>query len=118
MIEHAGIYVKNVEKAKQFYIATLKPLGYKLNFDFEDSAGFKQGGHTSFWIGKKRYYQPSHIAFHAKTRKAVQDFYKAAIQAGAKDNGKPGLRKKYSPDYYAAFVFDPDGNNIEAVTFT
>jgi len=116
-IEHTGVYVKNLEKARKFYVAALKPLGYKLNFDFEDAAGFKEGGHTSFWIGKKRSYQPSHIAFHAKTRNAVRDFYKAAIKAGAKNNGKPGLRKDYSPDYYAAFVLDPDGNNIEAVCF-
>src|SRR3989344_8597204 len=115
MIEHTGVSVKNIEKSKAFYTAALKPLGYKLNMDFGESVGFKEGGHTSFWIGKKRYYQQSHVAFHAKTRKAVRDFHKAAIKAGGRDNGKPGLRKDYSPDYYAAFIIDPSGNNIEAV---
>src|SRR3989344_5365978 len=117
VIEHTGIQVKNIEKAKAFYVAALKPLGYKMNMDFGDAAGFKQGGHTSFWIGKHQKPSPMHVAFRAANRKAVRDFYKAAIKAGAKNNGKPGLRKDYSPDYYAAFILDKDGNNIEAVCF-
>ena len=88
-----------------------------MNMDFGDAAGFKQGRHTSFWIGKHQKPSPMHVAFRAANRKAVRDFYKAAIKAGAKNNGKPGLRKDYSPDYYAAFILDKDGNNIEAVCF-
>ena len=116
-IEHTGIQVSNSEKAKFFYATALAPLGYKLTMDMGSAAGFKEGGHTSFWIMEVKKPAPMHLAFRAKDRKAVQAFYKAAIKAGAQDNGKPGLRKNYSPDYYAAFVLDADGNNIEAVTF-
>ncbi len=118
MIEHTGIFVSNYQQAKKFYTAALKPLGYKLNMEYGEAAGFMEGGHTSFWIVKKARPQKSHIAFRAKNKKAVRDFHAAAIRAGAKDNGKPGLRKDYSPDYYAAFILDKDGNNIEAVCFT
>ncbi len=117
MIEHVSVPVKDFRKAKKFYLAALKPLKYKLNYDFKDAAGFMAEGHTSFWIVKKPRVQKTHIAFRARTRKMVRDFHKAALQAGGKDHGKPGLRKDYSPDYYAAFILDPDGNNIEAVTY-
>ena len=66
---------------------------------------------------KKSHKEKTHVAFRAKSREAVKAFHKAALKAGGKDNGKPGLRKEYSPDYYAAFVFDLEGNNIEAVCF-
>lgn len=117
MIEHISIPVKDFKKTKKFYIAALKPLQYKLNFDFDGASGFKEGGHTSFWIVKKAHKEKTHLAFRAKNKEAVKAFYKAALRAGGKDNGKPGLRKEYSPDYYAAFVLDPEGNNIEAVCF-
>lgn len=117
MIEHTGVLVRNFSKAKKFYMAALKPLGYKNNMNFPGASGFIEGGHTSFWIVKKPHREVLHVAFRAKTKKAVRDFHAAAMRAGAKDNGKPGLRKDYSPDYYAAFVLDPDGNNIEAVCF-
>jgi predicted lactoylglutathione lyase len=119
MIEHVSVPVTNFAKAKEFYVATLKPLGYKLTADYSpEAAGFKESGHTSFWIVKKKgKITTTHLAFRAKNRKAVQDFHKAALKAGGKDNGKPGLRKDYSPDYYASFVLDPAGNNIEAVVF-
>ncbi|MDR3571666.1 MAG: VOC family protein [Candidatus Pacebacteria bacterium] len=118
MLEHVSVPVRNFEKAKAFYLAALKPLGYKLTQDYSpQAAGFKQGGHTSFWIAAKKQQDTTHIAFRAKSRAEVRAFHKAALKAGGKDNGKPGVRKDYSPDYYAAFVFDPDGNNIEAVTF-
>src|SRR4029077_9376764 len=74
-------------------------------------------GHTSFWVTKGRLGTPAHVAFRARSRRAVDAFYRAAMEAGGKDNGKPGLRKDYSPPYYAAFVLDRDGNNMEAVTF-
>lgn len=116
MIEHTGLPVKNIKKAKAFYVAALKPLGYRCNMDFGDAAGFMEGGHTSFWIGKTAKVVPSHIAFRARGKSAVDAFYRAAIKHGAKDNGKPGYRT-YSPGYYAAFVYDADGHNVEAVWF-
>jgi predicted lactoylglutathione lyase len=116
MIEHASIPVKDVAKAKAFYAAALAPLGYKLNMEFEDAAGFMESGHTSFWIGAAKKPQPTHIAFRAPGKEAVDEFHKAALAAGAEDNGAPGYRD-YSPGYYAAFVHDADGNNIEAVWF-
>ena len=117
MIEHMSLPVTAYKKAKEFYIKTLKPLGYKLNMEYGEAAGFMEGGHTSFWIVARPKSSKLHIAFRAKSRDAVKAFYKAALAAGARDNGKPGLRKDYSPDYYAAFVLDADHNNIEAVCF-
>ena len=118
MIEHTSVPVTNFAKAKKFYLAALKPLGYKLTADYSpEAAGFKEGGHTSFWIAKKKgKVTPTHLAFRAKSRKAVQAFHRSALKAGGKDNGGPGLRD-YGGIYYAAFVLDPDGNNIEAVVF-
>ena len=116
MIEHVSIPVKDVSKAKKFYAAALAPLGYKLTQEYDDAAGFKEGGHTSFWIGKEKKPQATHIAFRARGKSVVAAFHKAALAAGGKDNGAPGYRD-YSPGYYAAFVHDADGNNIEAVWF-
>lgn len=117
VIEHTGIYVSDYKKAKRFYAAALKPLGYKLSMEYGEAGGFKQGGHTDFWIMKKGRPQKMHVAFRANNKKAVRDFHAAALKAGGKDNGAPGPRKDYSPTYYAAFVLDKDGNNIEAVCF-
>jgi catechol 2,3-dioxygenase-like lactoylglutathione lyase family enzyme len=116
MIEHASIPVKDLAKAKAFYAAALAPLGYKLHMDFDDAAGFMEGGHTSFWIGENDKPQATHIAFRAPSKEAVDEFHKVALAAGAEDNGAPGYRD-YSPGYYAAFVRDADGNNVEAVWF-
>ena len=118
MLEHISVPVTNFSKSKKFYVAALKPLGYKLTMDYSpEAAGFKEGGHTSFWIVRKKgKITTTHLAFLAKNRKAVQAFHKAALKAGGKDNGGPGLRD-YSAVYYAAFVLDPDGTNIEAVVF-
>jgi predicted lactoylglutathione lyase len=118
MIEHISVPVKNAKKAKKFYAAALKPLGYKLKYEWGPSAaGFMEGGHTSFIIMGRKRPQKTHVAFHAKSKKAVQGFYKAAMKAGAKDNGAPGFRTDYGPTYYAAFVYDPDGHNVEACYF-
>ena len=117
MIEHISVPVKNFKKAKKFYVAALKPLQYRLNMEFDGAAGFMEGGHTSFWIVKKPHKEKTHVAFRAKNKDAVKAFHKAALKAGGKNNGKPGLRKDYSPDYYAAFILDPEGNNIEEVCF-
>lgn len=119
MIAHTGIITRDYPNAKKFYEAALKPLGYKLGMDYAEyqAAGFKQGGNTDFWVMGKKKVAPMHIAFLAKSKRAVDDFYVAAIKAGAKDNGAPGFRLDYGPNYYAAFIHDADGNNIEACYF-
>lgn len=117
MIEHTGILVSDYEKSKEFYTAALEPVGYKLSMEYGEACGFMEGGHTSFWISADDSPKPLHVAFRAKSKKAVDSFYEAALAAGGKDNGAPGYRKDYSPGYYAAFVHDFDGNNIEAVWF-
>ena len=119
MIAHVSLYVKDYKKAKKLYEAALKPLGYKLKMDMPQwkAAGFMEGGHTSFWIIKRPHGDKLHVAFLAKSKKIVHAFHVAALKAGARDHGKPGPRKQYSRDYYAAFVLDKEGNNIEVVYF-
>ncbi len=115
MLEHISVPVSDYEKAKAFYSAALRPLGYEMTQEYApDAAGFKEGGHTSFWISKKAQVVPTHVAFLAKSRGEVEAFHATALSAGGADNGKPGRREGYG---YAAFVHDPDGNNIEAVIF-
>ncbi len=117
MIEHIGLHIKDIETSKAFYVAALKPLGYKINAEFPEwgVVGMGTSENSDFWISGKGTQNSVHVAFGAKTHEEVDAFYEAAIAAGGKDNGKPGIRTDYSPTYYAAFVFDPDGNNIEAV---
>lgn len=117
MIAHTGIAVKNYKKGRVFYEKTLAPLGYKLNLESSVAAGFMEGGETSFWIVVREHPQPSHVAFGAKDKRVVEAFHRAALRAGGKDNGKPGYRSDYWPGYYAAFILDADGNNIEAVWY-
>ncbi len=115
MIDHMGVNVSNFEESKQFYLAALNPLGYELIKEFDGMAGFGVGGEDDFWIGVGEINTPRiHVAFRAESRERVNAFYDAAIKAGGKDNGAPGLRH-YHPNYYGAFVLDPDGHNIEAV---
>jgi catechol 2,3-dioxygenase-like lactoylglutathione lyase family enzyme len=116
VIAHASLHVSNYKKSKAFYVAALAPLGYRNNMESEESAGFNDGKNTDFWIGKETEVIPAHLAFETDSRSKVEAFHKAALSAGAKDNGGPGYRD-YSPGYYAAFVLDPDGNNIEAVWY-
>lgn len=116
MIAHTGLAVSNYEKSKKFYCATLAPLGYHNNMESEESAGFNDGKNTDFWISKKKSVIPMHLAFEAKSRTQVEEFYTAALSAGGTDNGGPGYRD-YWPGYFAAFIIDPDGNNIEAVWY-
>ena len=118
MIAHTTLAVGNYRKSKEFYIKALAPLGYKNNMEYGDAAGFNDGKNTDFWISKKETVVPSHVAFEAKDRDQVAAFHKAALAAGGKDNGGPGLRERYHPGYYGAFVIDPDGNNVEAVHHT
>ena len=116
MIAHTSMPVSNYSAAKSFYQDVLKPLGYKNNMESGHSAGFNDGRNTDFWISEEKTVVPMHLAFRARTQKQVEAFYKAALAAGAKDNGGPGYRD-YSPGYFAAFVLDSDGHNIEAVWY-
>jgi catechol 2,3-dioxygenase-like lactoylglutathione lyase family enzyme len=116
MLHHVQLKVKNYEKSRQFYARALEPLGYATQDDpANKSAGFGTQGATSLWIGEGVPAARIHIAFRARDRSAVKKFHAAALAAGGRDNGPPGLRSDYSPTYYAAFVLDPDGNNIELV---
>jgi catechol 2,3-dioxygenase-like lactoylglutathione lyase family enzyme len=98
MLDHVGVRVSDFERSKRFYEEALSPLGYEL-----------------IWIGQGEPGDPIHVAFSAADRATVKAFHEAALAAGGRDNGRPGLRPEYHPSYYAAFVLDPDGNNIEAV---
>ena len=131
MIDHIGLQVRDLARATRFYLAALAPLGLGIVMEVSAeetgghaSVGFGapgksddfQSGKPSFWIGEGEPASgPLHVAFAAKTRAAIDAFYAAALQAGGADNGPPGLRPHYHANYYAAFVRDPDGNNIEAV---
>jgi len=118
MIAHTSLPVSDYKKAKEFYIKALAPLGYQNNMEYGKAAGFMEGGNTSFWINTNPKGVISlHVAFEAKSKDQVDEFYKVALAAGAKDNGAPGYRKEYWPGYYAAFVHDADGHNIEAVWY-
>jgi catechol 2,3-dioxygenase-like lactoylglutathione lyase family enzyme len=116
MIAHTSLSISDYPKSKAFYLKALTPLDYRNNMEHGDSAGFNDGKNTDFWISKEKTVVPMHVAFQAKSRAQVEAFHKAALAAGGKDNGGPGYRD-YSPGYYAAFVLDPDGNNIEAVWY-
>jgi len=116
MIDHIGLVVSDYRKSLEFYRRCLAPLEIELIAEDEGWVGFGRDGKPDFWFGPAEQAQaPMHIAFHADSRTAVDRFYAAAIAAGALDNGAPGIRANYHRDYYGAFVFDPDGNNIEAV---
>lgn len=116
MLDHIGLRTAQFDALVRFYEATLAPLGYTKLFAFEGAAGFGRKGAAALWIHKSKT-RPTgvHIALSGADRAAVDAFYKAARGAGAADNGKPGLRTDYHAHYYAAFVTDPDGNNLEAV---
>lgn len=122
MIDHIGFPVSDYERAKAFYTQALAPLGYSLIMEVAQdqndapAAGFGINGKPDFWIGGEGgLNKPVHIAIATNDRTSVDAFYKAALAAGGRDNGAPGLRPQYHTNYYAAFVFDHDGHNIEAV---
>lgn len=119
MIAHVSLPVKSYEKAKAFYAKVLATLGYTVKMDSSEwrATGYNDGKNTDFWINEKETVEPLHVAFEAKNKREVEAFYKAALEAGAKDNGAPGYRKEYWPGYYAAFVHDADGHNIECVWY-
>lgn len=115
MIDHIGINVSDYERSKAFYQTVLEPLGYTLLMEIEGWAGFGDKA-PRFWLSKAEPVTTGmHFAFKSENRAKVNAFYSAAMAAGAIDNGPPGIREIYHPDYYGAFVLDPDGNNIEAV---
>lgn len=115
MIDHISIRVSDYERSKRFYAMALAPLGYTLLMESVSGAGFRKEFIPDFWIRQGEPSPSTHIAFASPDRATVDAFYAAAIAAGAVDNGVPGLRPEYHPSYYGAFVFDPDGYNIEAV---
>ena len=122
MLDHVGFPVADYARSKAFYEKALAPLGYELIMEVrqtdQDSpaAGFGAEGRPDFWIGGEGgLNQPVHVAFTTKDRAIVDAFYRAALAAGGRDNGAPGLRPHYHPNYYGAFVLDPEGHNIEAV---
>jgi catechol 2,3-dioxygenase-like lactoylglutathione lyase family enzyme len=122
MIDHIGLSVSDFEAAKGFYDQALAPLGMRLlaMVPEEFTDGVKVGGYGAerpiFWLGEgPAQVPPLHVAFSVESRAEVEAFHAAALAAGGTDNGAPGLRPHYHPDYYGAFVLDPDGNNIEAV---
>ncbi|WP_163271581.1 VOC family protein [Chelativorans alearense] len=122
MIDHIGIKVADFERARAFYDKALAPLGASLLMMVpeEYTGGIKIGGYGRerpvYWLHEGAGGGESkHVAFTARSRAEVDAFHAAALAAGGHDNGAPGLRPHYHPDYYGAFVFDPDGNNVEAV---
>ncbi len=120
MIDHTSVGVGDYKVGKAFYEKALAPLGYTLGADMAEYkvCGFACEGVTDFWVAQPEVGKPLgsvHVAFKAKDEVMVKAFYDAALAAGGTDNGAPGIRKEYSPGYYAAFVHDPYGNNIEAV---
>jgi catechol 2,3-dioxygenase-like lactoylglutathione lyase family enzyme len=123
MIDHLSVTVSDYEASKAFYTAALAPLGYGVLMEIHaDVAGTNVAGmgelathQPDFWLTAGRPQTTNHVAFRAPDRQAVQRFYEAALAAGGRDNGAPGVRPHYHPNYYGAFVLDPDGHNIEAV---
>ena len=117
MLDHVTVGVVDIERSRKFYDSALRPLGIaRLYGEGERFAGYGVAPQAFFWIGMREAAQTgAHIAFAAKDRATVERFYAEAIAAGGRDNGGPGLRPHYDPDYYGAFVLDPDGHNIEAV---
>jgi catechol 2,3-dioxygenase-like lactoylglutathione lyase family enzyme len=116
IFDHVSVSVSDFDRSKAFYERALKPLGIAVIMEFPGTAGLGKPGRPQFWIGSGATgQQKAHIAFVAENRQTVDAFYAAAIAAGGKDNGKPGLRPMYHPNYYGAFVLDPDGYNVEAV---
>lgn len=131
MLDHVRLRVADYDRSKKFYTAALAPLGYTLAMETASGAGFRRGFIPDFWVkqGEPMSFETRaaplepagcggpvvHVAFAGDNRSTVDAFYRAALAAGARDNGAPGLRPAYHPNYYGAFVLDPDGYNIEAV---
>lgn len=127
MIDHITVVVSDYERSRDFYAGALAPLGYELLMEFSREqipelpaarfCGLGVAGKPDLWLRPQERGAPNpmHVAFTAKDRKQVDAFYQAALRAGGRPNGEPGPRAQYHPNYYGAFVLDPDGHNIEAV---
>ena len=125
MIDHLTILVSDYRRSVKFYLSALGPLGYAMTMELDDVsypnlpaaffAGLGVDGKADLWLRPSTGVSPTHVAFRATSRAAVRAFFKDAVAAGGTPNGEPGLRPEYSPHYYAAFVLDPDGPNIEVV---
>ena len=126
MLDHVGFAVSDIRRSRAFYEGALEAIGLSLVMEIPAERNTEDGGGTAlgfgtpenplFWIAdNQRVGEGTHVAFRVESRALVDAFYEAAIEAGGRDNGGPGLRPRYHPNYYAAFVFDPDGFNIEAV---
>ena len=126
MIDHTGLQVSDPVASRRFYEGALGPLGYRLVMQMPVSAaggrvvlGYGVPPKPDFWVAEGTPETPRiHIAFRADSRAAVDAFHRAALEAGGRDNGPPGVRTHYHASYYAAFVLDPDGHNVEAVCHT
>jgi catechol 2,3-dioxygenase-like lactoylglutathione lyase family enzyme len=116
LFDHVTLIVRDVSRTRFFYEEALKPFGVSVVQSSQGPLGFVTDGRGDFWI---REGEPDaalmHVAFGARDRATVDEFHRAAVLAGGTDNGPPGLRPQYGPGYYAAYVLDPDGNNVEAV---
>lgn len=114
MVDHVKVGVSDVQKAKEYYAKALAPLGYSIHFEAEGMAYFADTAGLDFGVGATDSPGSTHVGFTVADADAVRAFYEAALAAGGVDNGAPGLRPEYGTGYYAAYVLDPDGNNIEA----
>jgi catechol 2,3-dioxygenase-like lactoylglutathione lyase family enzyme len=131
LLDHLSLRVADYSRSKNFYLAALAPLGFSLAMETSAGAGFRKGFIPCFWVKTGMPHVPVsvldeavmpgcggaaiHVAFTADSREAVDSFYRAAVAAGGRSNGAPDLRPEYHPNYYSAFVLDPDGYNVEAV---
>ncbi|HET7856799.1 MAG TPA: VOC family protein [Gaiellaceae bacterium] len=119
MIDHVTLNVRDLEACKAFYEQALRPLGYQLTMDFLEGAAFGSEGKPDFFLAQRgEPSSPVHVAFASRDRNTVNAFHEAGLAAGGRDNGPPGIRRVYHEYYYGAYVLDPEGNNIEAVTHT
>ena len=117
MFDHIGLHAHDLAKSRRFYEAVLEPLGHVAGPSDHETASFGPPDSPALWLyATKATHGPGvHVAFRAESRRAVDAFHAAGLEAGGRDNGAPGLRADYGPNYYAAFLVDPDGNNVEAV---
>jgi catechol 2,3-dioxygenase-like lactoylglutathione lyase family enzyme len=119
MIDHVKLFVSDLERSREFYLRALAPLGYRALLEPAPLVVGLGADHPDLWLElRPENVTTAHLSFRADTTDAVDAFHRAALDAGARDNGEPGLRPQYHPAYYGAFVLDPDGNNVEAVCHT